>query len=161
MPDPYPPTVIVRHHKENLRKCTVRGFGSRDDTAVFVYPDCVETLQPLAGRIWLTLKGDPLTSADIDTGLVLLDATWRHEAKMVAGLRSPLMDTHRRSIPTGFVTAYPRRQTECPDPSAGLATVEALYIACRILGRDTADLLADYRWADRFLEVNAERLAAL
>ena len=66
-----------------------------------------------------------------------------------------------RSIPAGFVTAYPRRQTACPDPDAGLATIEAIYIAYTILGRHVNDVLADYRWADEFLETNAEALKAL
>jgi pre-rRNA-processing protein TSR3 len=40
------------------------------------------------------------------------------------------------------------------DPAAGLATVEALYIAYHILGRPTEGLLDEYRWAEEFLRAN-------
>ena len=81
MPSDYPPTVIVRHPKENPRKCSV-----------------------------LPLRG--------------------------------------------YRTAYPRVSKQGTDPGNGLATVEALYIAYRVFGRETAGLLAHYRWAGEFLQVN-------
>jgi len=37
-----------------------------------------------------------------------------------------------------------------------LASIEALYAAYRLLGRDTNGLLDHYRWADEFLRLNAE-----
>lgn len=154
-----PPTIIIRHHKENLRKCTLRGFGRRADVKMFTYPT-FETgpLPDLTGRIWLTLDAPPLTAADAGCDLLLLDATWRHAARMVSALSPNLKDTVPRSIPAGFVTAYPRRQTECPDPQRGLASVEALYVAYHILGRDTAGLFDNYLWANDFVTLNAALL---
>jgi pre-rRNA-processing protein TSR3 len=56
-----------------------------------------------------------------------------------------------RSLPADWKTAYPRRQTECPDPERGLSSVEALFLAHQILGRSTEGLLARYHWRDQFL----------
>ena len=47
----------------------------------------------------------------------------------------------REAFPPAIRTAYPRRQTDCPDPASGLSSVEALYIAHQILGRSTEKLL--------------------
>jgi pre-rRNA-processing protein TSR3 len=163
-----PPTIIIRHQKENLRKCTLRGFGRRADVKMLTYPSFDPAdLPDLAGRIWLTLDAPPLTAANAtsggggrgDRGLLLLDATWRHAARMVSALTPRLVNTLPRSIPAGFVTAYPRKQTECPNPQRGLASVEALYVAYHILGRDTAGLLDNYLWANDFLAMNAPLLA--
>ncbi|QNN25407.1 hypothetical protein HED60_10245 [Planctomycetales bacterium ZRK34] len=162
-PPQSPPTIIIRHQKENLRKCTLRGFGRRPDVQMLTYPDFDPNALPdLTGRIWLTLEGPPLTVDDAKLdhtgGLLLLDATWRHAARMVSALRPRLVEAIPRRIPDGFVTAYPRRQTACPDPQRGLASVEALYVAYHFLGRDTAGLLDNYLWAQDFLTSNAALL---
>ena len=41
-------------------------------------------------------------------------------------------------------------------PAVGLATIEAIYAAYRVLGRDTTGLLDGYHWAEPFLELNPE-----
>jgi len=51
-------------------------------------------------------------------------------------------------------TAYPRVSKTYDDPAGGLATVEALYAAYRLLGRPTEGLLDHYRWAEEFLRRN-------
>jgi len=40
------------------------------------------------------------------------------------------------------------------DPDNGLATIEAVFLAYRILGRPTDGLLDQYRWAEEFLRLN-------
>jgi pre-rRNA-processing protein TSR3 len=153
---PFPPTFVLRHRRENLKKCSLRGLEPRPDFRFFTYP--TSQLPDLRGYILLALDGPPLTAADSSKGLFLLDATWRHAVKMrqyvdrqVAGQG---VELEIRSIPAGYRTAYPRRQDDCPDPEEGLASVEALYIAYRILGRDTATLLDTYHWKEEFLEKN-------
>ena len=37
------------------------------------------------------------------------------------------------------------------DPEGGLASVEAIYLAQRILGEDDLSILDGYRWRDEFL----------
>lgn len=61
-----------------------------------------------------------------------------------------------RSIPSGFQTAYPRCQNDCPDPSQGLASIEALYVAFYILGWPLDGILDGYHWKEHFLEKNKE-----
>ena len=59
----------------------------------------------------------------------------------------------RRSIPGTIVTAYPRESKVFDDPTGGLASVEALYLARRLLGDDDPTLLDGYHWRDRFLAI--------
>jgi pre-rRNA-processing protein TSR3 len=66
------------------------------------------------------------------------------------------LNLEARSLPPGFQTAYPRRQTECPDPMTGLASVEALYLAYWALGEDPDGLLDFYHWKEKFLEINSD-----
>jgi pre-rRNA-processing protein TSR3 len=40
------------------------------------------------------------------------------------------------------------------DSDNGLASIEALFVAYRVLGRPTAGLLDHYYWADEFLGAN-------
>lgn len=149
----FPPTLVIRHRRENLKKCSLRGLEQRPDFQFISYPGTV--LPDLSAYVLLALDGPPLTIEDRHSGLLLLDATWRYAAKM-----RQFVDQHsdlpKRSIPAGFRTAYPRRQDDCPDPNEGLASVEALYIAYQILGRNTDGLLDTYHWKDKFLELNAK-----
>lgn len=147
----FPPTVVLRHRKENLKKCSLRGLESRADFRFFSYPNPI--LPDLTGYIVLEIDAPPLTANDADKGLLLLDATWRHAEKMVK-FANGISGTHPRSIPSEFRTAYPRRQNDCPDPERGLASLEAIYIAYRILGRDTTGLFDGYHWKDQFLQLN-------
>lgn len=111
-------------------------------------------LPDLSQHILLALDAPPLTSADAEHGLFLIDATWVYAQKMYRQLQTP----HRfqmRSLPSTYQTAYPRRQEDCSDPSRGLASIEALYLAYRILGRDCSGLLDNYHWQEPFLKKNA------
>ena len=154
----FPKTYILRHRRENLKKCSLRGLEKRNDIQFFTYP--VSQLPDLSSYILLALDGPPLSGADASHGIFLLDATWRHAVKM-----REFVDRHavmeKRSIPKGYRTAYPRRQEDCADPEAGLASVEALYIAYHILGRDPSTLLDGYHWKDEFLELNSHMFTDL
>jgi len=147
----FPPTFILRHRRENLKKCSLRGLEKRNDCKFFTYP--TSALPDLSNYILLALDAPPLQRSDSDKGIFLVDATWRYAAKMLHFVDSK-QQIERRSIPFGFLTAYPRRQDDCPNPEQGLASVEALYIAYRILGRDVEGLLDGYHWKEDFLEKN-------
>lgn len=151
-----PETVIVRHRKERLSKCSLRGLESREDCAFHRYPGT--SLPALSGYILLALQAPPLSRADKDSGLLLLDATWRYSEQMLRDVAQE-RDLVWRSLPKGAQTAYPRRQSECSDPDAGLASVEALYLAYVLLGRSTDGLLDHYHWRELFLERNADYIA--
>jgi len=102
-----------------------------------------------SGFVLLAVDGRPLTRADRGLPILLLDSTWR----LLPQLESCIVGTpSRRSLPVDITTAYPRRSKTSRDPEAGLASVEAIYIAERILGEDDRSLLEAYRWRDVFLD---------
>ncbi len=149
-----PPTVILRHRKENLKKCSLRGLEKRDDFCFFTYPQA--TLPPLDSYILLKVGAPPLTKEDRNSGLFLIDGTWRLAKVMEQSLSGSFIE---RSLPPQFRTAYPRCQTECPDPETGLASIEALYAAFFILERPLDGLLDHYYWKNAFLRTNHKLLA--
>jgi pre-rRNA-processing protein TSR3 len=146
----FPPTIVLRHRRENLNKCSLRGLETRPDFIFYRYPN--PSLPPLDGYILLALDAPPLTQEDAKHGLFILDATWRYAAKMKQSVAT-VPGLIERSIPQGFITAYPRRQDDCPDPERGLASIEAIYIAYSILGRSTDGLLDGYHWKEQFLQL--------
>jgi pre-rRNA-processing protein TSR3 len=148
----FPPTIILRHRKENLKKCSLRGLEGRPDFRLFTYPK--ETLPDLSGYVLLTMDAPLLSAADRNAGIFLIDGTWRYAERMERQLPVPHR-FERRSLPPHYQTAYPRRQChDCPDPSRGLASVEALYVAYAILGRNREGLLDHFRWKEDFLKMN-------
>ncbi|MDE3056086.1 MAG: hypothetical protein KGI80_05315 [Verrucomicrobiota bacterium] len=143
------PTVILRHARENLKKCSLRGLEGRGDFLFFTYPR--DTLPDLSGYLLLRVDAPSLSPADCNRGLFLLDATWRLAEKMGKSL-PPNLEV--RSLPSHFRTAYPREQTDCPDPERGLASIEALFLSYYLMGRSTEGLLDNYYWRTLFLEKN-------
>lgn len=143
---PYPPTIILRHRKENLKKCSLRGLEVREDFQFYTYPR--DLLPSLEGSIFLTLDAPPLTLKDADYGLFVIDATWRYAEVMGRQVDTAIL---RRSIPSHFTTAYPRYNHQCSEPERGLASVEAIAIAYHLLGREYLSLLDHYHWRDSFL----------
>lgn len=145
----FPQTVVIRHRRENLKKCSLRGLESREDFLFLTYP--FQSLPPLDHYIVLALDAPPLSEADADHGLLILDATWRLAEKMAKSIASHPHLIYR-SLPACFRTAYPRRQEDCSDPGRGLASIEAIFLSYRILKRDTDGLLDQYHWKEQFLQ---------
>lgn len=147
----FPPTFILRHRKENLKKCSLRGLEERGDCQFFTYPS--DPLPSLTNYILLTPDGSLLSKEDGDKGIFLIDATWRYAGIMRRSLpvASPL---EWRSIPEDILTAYPRSQEE----PHGLASIEALFIAYLITGRDIKGLLDHYYWKNLFLKLNRDSI---
>lgn len=146
----FPPTVVIRHRLENLKKCSLRGLEERPDFLFLTYP--YQALPPLDSYILLTLNAPPLTEDDASHGLLVIDATWRYAAKMIKPFENQSHLIYR-TLPGCYRTAYPRRQEDCPDPARGLASVEAIYLSYAILHRDTTGLLNHYYWKDQFLKL--------
>lgn len=142
-----PPTIIVRHPRENPRKCSVLPLRGRADLVFLSFP--VTQRPPLEGYIRLAAEGPELSPADSTCGLLILDGSWRWASAMT----KEFLDVPPRAL-HGFRTAYPRVSKLGTDPNNGLATVEALFIAYRNLGRSTEGLLDHYRWAEEFLRLN-------
>lgn len=147
----FPPTIIIRHPRENPKKCSILPLKGRLDVQILLHP--VKELPPLDGYICLSADGPPLTAADRDCGVVLLDCCWRRAPAMLKGVEH----LPKRSL-QGYQTAYPRVSRYGTDPDNGLASIEALYLAYYILGRSTAGLLDHYRWGEEFLRRNGLNL---
>lgn len=146
--------LILRDPKESAKKCSLiplRGTPGIE----FVSYDGNRTLDG-SGRVLLDPAGEPIGPADAGLPLLVLDSSWRRLPKLRATVTG---DPIARRLPA-LITAYPRRSKDFEDPSEGLASVEALYGALRLLGhKDIDHLLANYRWADEFLKLNAEALS--
>jgi pre-rRNA-processing protein TSR3 len=142
-----PITIIVRHPRERPQKCSVYPLRGRADLLFLDYP--VTNPPDLAGYVRLAPDGPPLTPADADAGLLILDGSWRWADVMT----KQFAHVPPRAL-SGYRTAYPRVSKLYEDPAEGLATVEALYLAYHILGRPTAGLLDHYRWGAEFLRLN-------
>ena len=146
------PVLIVVRRGEDPAKCTVRPLRGTPGLDFLPYP--LRHKPDLSRHLLLAPDAPPLSSTDAGRPLLLLDASWRHAAKM----RRAVEPVEARSIPPGWITAYPRRSKIHDDPEAGLATVEALFAArCVVGGRDDS-LLRFYPWRHAFLELNRERL---
>jgi pre-rRNA-processing protein TSR3 len=154
---PFPPTVIIRHRLENLKKCSLRGLETRPDFVFFTYPYQKESFPHLQNYLILTLDAPPLTLADASYGLLILDATWRYASKMLKPFEQQSHFLYR-SLPSHYRTAYPRRQQDCPDPERGLASIEAIYLSYSLLKRETKGLLDHYYWKEQFLRLNQNQI---
>lgn len=144
-------TIILRHRRENLKKCSLRGLENRPDLSFYTYP--TDPLPDYSDCLLLKVGAPPLNLEDRDRSLFLIDGTWRLAQIMEKQLPWKL---ETRSLPLGFRTAYPRRQTDCPDPDLGLSSIEALYVAHLFLGRSTEKLLDGYYWKNSFLQINED-----
>jgi pre-rRNA-processing protein TSR3 len=142
-----PPTIIVVHQKERREKCSVEPLRDRPDVRFYRYP--LHRPIDTTGYLRLSLDGNPLSIDDRHRGLLVLDASWRLAGKM----EQVFAKVEGRTLPP-WKTAYPRRSKAGLDPDQGLATIEAIYLAYRILGRPTTGLLDHYHWRESFLELN-------
>jgi pre-rRNA-processing protein TSR3 len=142
-----PPTVIVVHPRERRSKCSVEPLRSRPKFIFTTFPNPVPV--DLSQYVRLGIGGPVIGPQDADRGLLLLDGTWRWAAKMETAYQHMTV----RSLPP-IQTAYPRKSEVFEDPAEGLATIEALYAALRLLGRETQGLLDHYHWKRQFLELN-------
>ena len=143
----YPPTIVIRHPAENPRKCSILPLRGTPGLVFLNFP----VTQPLdlGNYVRLAAEGPPLSLQDAERGLLLLDGSWRWAEVM----NRQFLDVPPRSL-QGIETAYPRVSKRGTDPGNGLATIEALYAANKILGRPTDGLLDHFRWRDEFLRRN-------
>ena len=147
-----PPVLIVIRRGEDPAKCTVRPLRGTPGLEFLPYP--LRRRPDLSRHLLLAPDAPPLSAADAGRPLLLLDASWRHAATM----RRAVEPVETRSIPPGWLTAYPRRSKIHADPETGLATVEALFAALCTLGIRDDSLLRSYPWRAAFLELNRARL---
>jgi pre-rRNA-processing protein TSR3 len=143
----WPRTVIVIHPRERRSKCSVEPLRQNPEYLFTTFPQQVPV--DLTGYVRLGIGGPLLSESDAGCGLLLLDGTWKRAASMLQSYQHLPV----RSLPA-VQTAYPRKSEIYEDPEGGLATIEALYAALRILGRPTHGLLDSYYWRRQFLSLN-------
>lgn len=171
--------VAIRHPKEKRSKCSLvsieslpgtlfrrakPGFSYDGTGHLLLTPDApeigpqdaymsVDELRAieLTGHLDLVAKG---ADGKAVRPILLLDSVWR----LLPGMRAKIGGNPvERSLPKWVRTAYPRASKMTDDPECGLATIEALYAAVRLMGFDCPELLDGYRWRDEFLKQFAER----
>lgn len=146
---------ILMDKRENPRKCTIAPLKGRPDFAIRYF----SKNRPIAAfqaDCLLHVDGEDLSRVERGRyqSLALIDCTWKKVGPTLSRVARPLPPLVR--IPEGFLTAYPRRNQEGKDPEAGLATIEALFIAAAFLGNWDESLLEKYYFKDQFLEKNQE-----
>ena len=65
------PTYLMRHRKENLKKCSLRGLEERTDCLFLSYPR--GDLPDLSHHVVLTIDAPALTVADSQYGIFLIE----------------------------------------------------------------------------------------
>jgi pre-rRNA-processing protein TSR3 len=141
------PTTVIRHQKEKVSKCSLRFLHDRPEMT-FLRNKPGFTFDA-TGYLLLAVDAEPLSTRDAGRPLLLLDSTWRWLPQLLACVTgAPVL----RSIPGSVRTAYPRVSKVFEDPTAGLASIEALYLARKLLGDDDPSLLDGYHWKDQFLQ---------
>ncbi|MGZ3653264.1 MAG: hypothetical protein ACXVB9_21210 [Bdellovibrionota bacterium] len=145
---------ILMDRKENPRKCTILPQKERSDFKIryFAGPRPIPAFE---ADCLLHIDGEDLSTLPRGecTSVALIDCNWKKVAGALQKVVRPLPRLVR--IPEGFETAYPRRNAEGKDPEAGLATIEALFIAAAFLGTWDETILEKYHFKSEFLERNA------
>jgi len=141
-----PRITVIRHPKERIAKCSLRFLHDRPEIE-FATANAGFRFDA-TGFLLLEVGAPTLSPADAEQPLLILDSTWRYLPRLVSCLDG---EPIRRGLPAGIVTAYPRVSAVYEDPVGGLASVEALYVAMRLLGEDDPSLLDGYHWKAEFL----------
>lgn len=140
------PVTIIRHPKERKSKCTLEPLRGRPGLEFF---EAKPTFRfDATGYLLLAVDAPELSPEDAGRPLLLLDSTWRLLPQLMDRLDGEAIP---RSLPGDVRTAYPRVSKISDDPTRGLASVEALYLAKRLLGEDDPTLLDHYYWREDFL----------
>ena len=154
------PTVVIRHPRELLSKCSLTPVQDRADTVEWLrFLRAHQDLRfDAQGYTELAVDAPVLSEADRDRPFLLLDSTWR----LLPKVRTKVIgETIRRSIPPAWVTAYPRVSKDGSDPTGGLASIEALFVAQALLGNVMPSLLDGYYWQSQFLALNRQSIQEL
>lgn len=140
--------LILRDPKESWKRCSLAPLRGMPGVRFVGYRPDLEL--EVGGRILLDPAAPPLTGADRGRALFLIDSSWRR----LPVLRATVVgDPLARALPP-IRTAYPRKSSTFEDPAAGLASIEALYAACHLLGMADPELLSGYHFASEFLALN-------
>ena len=74
--------IILRHRKENLKKCSLRGLETREDLLFLTYPK--DHLPDLSNFVLLDKDAKyELSHKDSNKGIFLIDSTWNYLEKIL------------------------------------------------------------------------------
>ena len=147
--------LVVRDPRESLAKCSLTPLRGLPGLRFVDYRP--ERRVEAGTRLLLHTDGPLLAPDEPVRDLLLLDCSWRRVPQLLRTVDGTLVPRRLE----GWRTAYPRRSRTHPDPSAGLASVEALFAALAVLGQPRPELLEAYRWRADFLAANRELLVRL
>ena len=138
--------IVIRHPKERKSKCSLAPLHNHHRVT---FHNAHKNFRfDATGYILLTLNAPQLTSQDSGYPIIILDSTWHLIPHLEACIEGePIL----RSLPNNIKTAYPRISKIFKDPDEGLASIEALYVAMKIVGEDNQSLLNEYHWKEQFL----------
>lgn len=149
---------ILIDARENKKQCTIHPLREREDFHIRYFDRSQRPLVPFGTEVLLHVDGVDLTE-DLERfgparSIGLIDCTWKWVAPTMRRLGPSPARLVR--IPPDFLTAYPRK-SRYPgvDPTGGLATIEAVFIAAVISGTWDETLLAKYHFKNEFLQVNS------
>ena len=141
--------TVVRHPRENVKKCSLRHLHGRPD---FEFLTAVDGFSfDATGFILLEIDAPVVSPADAGKPILLLDSTWHLLPRVRAKITGNFIP---RSLPSSIKTAYPRVSKMHDDPHGGLATVEALYAALKFMGAPDFEIIKNYFFAEKFLKIN-------
>jgi pre-rRNA-processing protein TSR3 len=149
---------VVLDYTERPSKCTVAGLTHRQDFSFkVVRQDQLAT--PLRSDVLLNTDGPSIDQTEFFhskrcQGIAVIDCNWKRVDQIMGLVPAPLPP--KVCIPEGFITAYPRRNKEGSDPSQGLATIEAIFIAAALMGTIDYSLLKEYYFGAEFLKINKD-----
>ncbi|KAA3608234.1 MAG: DUF367 domain-containing protein [Planctomycetota bacterium] len=149
--------ILVRLNKESPRKCSLTPLRRQAEWGFRWLHVALGQEVEIGEATLLHPDGPVLTPADAHRPLMLVDSSWRDLPRVLRGLRG---EFHYRSLPADLRTAYPRKSNYFPDPSQGLASIEALHAALAMLGEREDRLLEAYRWRQQYLDLNQHLLPA-
>lgn len=152
---------IVVDSNETPNKCTIIPLASRADFRIFRKLD-TNSIGPLSAPLLLHHEGQCLTvlrdQFKSAPALASIDCVWRRLPKLLSSIQwANQKPPALAKIPEGFKTAYPRVSRSNMDPSGGLATIEAIFIASALLGYWDATLFSKYYFGRKFIELNAQQ----
>ncbi len=154
---------VVLDWGETPNKCTIAPLVYREDFRLVGVPR-LGPLKPLRSQLLLHPDGECLTELrkehkEAFVDLAAVDCIWQRLPVLMERMEGELPRFAR--IPDGFVTVYPRRTENSPEPEGGLATIEAIFTAAAILGNWDPSLLSEYYFGRAYVERNAELFVKL
>ena len=142
--------TVIKDYRENSKKCSVLPLQNKENF-VFVSRDYVDDYD-FSGLTLLHPEGEPVGTLDKDAKLLIVDSNWRKARKMYNRLDKKYPDMKKISI-SGFVSGYPWKKGR---PDNGLCSIEAIFAALLLAGIHDESLFENYRYKDKFLELNKE-----